>query len=139
MIIQKIVVLEPRSRGIHIITEQILKEIPEINNFKAGIINLFILHTSASLSINENYDNSVLDDMELFFKKLVPDNTNYFTHTDEGSDDMTSHIKASIFGASLNIPLKDGKLLLGTWQGIYLCEHRESKRARSIAITIMGE
>lgn len=139
MIYQKNITLPKMTRGIHLITEFILNEITELKKFKMGIANLFIMHTSASLSINENFDNSVLNDMENFFLKLVPDNIPYFTHTDEGPDDMTSHIKASIFGASLNIPVNSGKLLLGQWQGIYLCEHRENSRPRTITITIMGE
>ena len=137
--VQKEFSLKPRSRGFHIITEEVLSHIPELKNIKQGIANIFIKHTSASLSINENADPSVRTDMETHFNIMVPEDADHYEHTFEGPDDMTSHIKTSILGSSLSIPITNGKLNLGTWQGIYLCEHRNRGGSRKIVITLMGE
>ena len=139
MWIQKEITLKPRSRGFHIITHEIEDQIPEINNIKIGLINLFIKHTSASLTINENVSPDVRADMEAHFNKMVPEDAPYYTHTYEGKDDMPAHIKSSLLGPSLTIPLKDGRMNLGTWQGIFLCEHRDHGGARRIVVTLMGE
>ena len=120
-------------------TNEVLKQIPEIKNFSIGIAHIFIKHTSASLSINENADPTVRDDMETHFNVMVPEDADYYQHTFEGLDDMTSHIKTSIIGSSITIPIKNGSLNLGTWQGIYLCEHRNHGGSRRIVVTISGE
>jgi len=137
-VFQKEFSLKPRSRGFHIITEEILQQIPELKHIKQGICNVFIKHTSASLSINENADPSVRTDMETHFNIMVPEDAEHYEHTFEGPDDMTSHIKTSIIGSSLSIPVTGGRLNLGTWQGIYLCEHRNRGGARKIIVTVMG-
>ncbi len=139
MIIQKEFSLEPRKRGFHLITSEVLKHIPELNQFKAGIAHIHIKHTSASLTINENADPTVRSDMESHFNVLVPEDAPYYEHTLEGPDDMTSHIKASILGSGVTIPIKNGSFNLGTWQGIYLCEHRNHGGARKIVVTIIGD
>lgn len=136
---QKEFSLKPRSRGFHIITDEVLQYIPELKQIKQGIANFFIKHTSASLSINENADPSVRTDMETHFNIMVPEDADHYRHTFEGSDDMTSHIKTSILGSSLSIPVTNGKLNLGTWQGIYLCEHRNHGGSRKLVITLIGE
>lgn len=136
---QKEFSLKPRPRGFHIITDEVLQHIPELKNFKQGIANIFIKHTSASLSINENADPSVRTDMETHFNIMVPEDADHYEHTFEGPDDMTSHIKTSIIGSSLSIPVTNGKLNLGNWQGIYLCEHRNNGGSRKLVITIIGE
>ena len=138
MWIQKKISLTPRSRGFHIITDNILENIPELKDFKAGILQLFIKHTSASLTINENADPTVRIDFESHFNILVPENKNYYKHTCEGPDDMPSHLKSSLLGSSISIPITDGRLNLGTWQGIYLCEHRDHGTARELIATIQG-
>lgn len=137
--IQKEILLKERSRGFHIITGEILSNIPGISDINTGIANIFIKHTSASLSINENADPDVRIDMETHFNKMVPEDKSYYLHTAEGPDDMTSHIKASILGSSLSIPVTNGRLNLGTWQGIYLCEHRNHGGRRKIVVTVFGE
>ncbi|HJY65035.1 MAG TPA: secondary thiamine-phosphate synthase enzyme YjbQ [Ignavibacteria bacterium] len=139
MIVQKEFQLEPKRRGFHLITSDVLKHIPELKQFKAGIVQIHIKHTSASLTINENADPTVRSDMETHFNVMVPEDADYYEHTLEGPDDMTSHIKATIIGSSITIPVTDGKLNLGTWQGIYLCEHRNHGGARKIIVTITGE
>lgn len=139
MIIQKEISLKPKSRGFHLITSEIYNHLPELKEIKTGIAHIFIKHTSASLTINENADPTVRSDMETYFNKLVPENATYFEHTLEGKDDMTSHIKNTIIGSSLIIPITNGKFNLGTWQGIYLCEHRNYGGTRKIIITILGE
>ena len=134
MISQKNITLPPFKRGIHLITDIIsenLNGLPEV-----GMLNIFIKHTSASITINENADPSVRIDFDNFINKLIPDNTSYFTHTDEGLDDMPSHIKHSIFGSSVTIPITNNKMNLGIWQGIYLCEFRDYVKSRNIVITI---
>jgi|TARA_B100001964_G_scaffold47456_1_gene53037 secondary thiamine-phosphate synthase enzyme len=136
--IQKTITLSPKSRGFHIITHDVLENIPEIKDFKTGILQLFIKHTSASLTINENADPTVRTDFESHFNMLAPENQSYYQHTFEGSDDMPAHLKASLLGSSVSIPITDGKLNLGTWQGIYLCEHRNRGSDRKLIITIQG-
>lgn len=136
---QKEFSLKPHSKGFHIITDEVLQNIPELKQIKKGIANIFIKHTSASLSINENADPSVRTDMETHFNILVPEDADHYEHTFEGPDDMTSHIKTSILGSSLSIPITNGKLNLGTWQGIYLCEHRNHGGSRKLVITLIGE
>ena len=138
MWIQKTITLSPKSRGFHIITDDVLKNIPELKDLKTGILQLFIKHTSASLTINENADPTVLTDFESHFNMLAPENQSYYQHTFEGSDDMPAHLKASLLGSSVSIPITDGKLNLGTWQGIYLCEHRNRGSDRKLIITIQG-
>jgi secondary thiamine-phosphate synthase enzyme len=138
-IIQKELSLKPRSRGFHIITDEILSAIPGIKEVTLGIAHIFIKHTSASLSINENADPSVRTDMETHFNIMVPEDADHYEHTFEGPDDMTSHIKASILGNGITIPVTNGSFNLGTWQGIYLCEHRNHGGSRKIVITISGE
>ena len=138
MWIQKKINLTPRTRGFHIITENILENIPELNDFKAGIFQLFIKHTSASLTINENADPTVRIDFESHFNILAPENKDYYKHTCEGPDDMPAHLKSSILGSSVSIPITDGKLNLGVWQGIYLCEHRDHGTVRKLIATIQG-
>ncbi|MCB0458699.1 MAG: secondary thiamine-phosphate synthase enzyme YjbQ [Flavobacteriaceae bacterium] len=135
---QKEIQLPPHKRGFHVITTYILKAIPELKQIDTGMLQVFIKHTSASLTINENADPSVLHDFESHMNVLVPENATYFTHTVEGPDDMTSHIKASLMGASVQIPITNGKLNMGIWQGIYLCEHRNYGGARKIVITAFG-
>ena len=138
MWIQKTITLSPKSRGFHIITHDVLENIPELKDLKTGILQLFIKHTSASLTINENADPTVLTDFESHFNMLAPENQSYYQHTFEGSDDMPAHLKASLLGSSVSIPITDGRLNLGTWQGIYLCEHRNRGSERKLIITIQG-
>lgn len=135
MVFQKEIILNPRKRGFHLITKNIIDKIPKIT----GIVHVFIKHTSASLTINENADPSVRVDFETHFNKMVSENENYFTHVYEGSDDMTSHIKSSILGSSVSFPIENGFPKLGVWQGVYLCEHRNSGGARTLVVTAMGE
>ena len=138
MWIQKTITLSPKSRGFHIITNDVLENIPELKDLRTGILHLFIKHTSASLTINENADPTVRTDFESHFNMLAPENQSYYQHTFEGSDDMPAHLKASLLGSSVSIPITDGKLNLGTWQGIYLCEHRNRGSDRKLIITIQG-
>ncbi len=135
---QKQLKLQAFNRGFHLITRTILESIPEIKEIKTGMLQLFIKHTSASLTINENADPSVRQDFESHINVLVPENAPYYIHTYEGADDMPAHIKASLMGSSVQIPIRDGKLDLGTWQGIFLCEHRNHGGQRSIVITALG-
>ncbi|MGE5439721.1 MAG: secondary thiamine-phosphate synthase enzyme YjbQ [Bacteroidota bacterium] len=136
---QKEIVLSAKARGFSLITDEVLSQIPELRNFSAGIFHIFIQHTSASLSVNENADPDVRRDMEEYFNRVVPENAPYFEHTTEGSDDMPAHIKSSILGSSITLPVTQGRLNLGTWQGIYLCEHRNHGGRRHLVATIMGE
>lgn len=136
--IQKELQLTPHKRGYHLITQYILEVIPEIKQIKTGMLQVFIKHTSASLTINENADPSVRYDFESHMNVLVPEDATYFTHTLEGPDDMTSHIKASLMGASVQIPISNGKLNMGIWQGIYLCEHRNYGGSRKLVVTAFG-
>lgn len=139
MWIQKEITLEPKRRGFHIITREIEQSVPEIKNVRAGLAHVFIKHTSASLTINENADPDVRVDMESHFNRMAPENASYFIHTMEGSDDMPAHIKSSLLGNSVTIPITGGRLNMGTWQGIYLCEHRNRGGGRRLVITINGE
>jgi secondary thiamine-phosphate synthase enzyme len=135
---QKGITLKPRPRGFHLITNEILASLPEIEHMQIGMMNVFIKHTSASLTINENAAPDVRVDFESYFNRAVPENEPYYLHLDEGSDDMPAHLKASILGCSLNIPITNGRPNLGTWQGIYLCEHRTYGGSREILVTING-
>jgi secondary thiamine-phosphate synthase enzyme len=135
---QKEFYLSSKQRGFHLITSEILNNIPELKNYSVGLAHIFIKHTSASLSLNENADPTVRKDMETHFNVMVPEDADYYMHTLEGTDDMTSHIKNAILGSSVTIPVKDGKFNLGTWQGIYLCEHRNNGGRRKIVVTISG-
>ena len=139
MWIQKEMSLQQKRRGFYLITDEILAELPELQQLKLGIMNVFIKHTSASLTINENADPSVRQDFESHFNQSVPENKSYYQHTDEGSDDMPAHLKSSILGCSLNIPIFNGRLNMGIWQGIYLCEHRNHAGQRRIVVTLQGE
>ncbi|MEA1882582.1 MAG: secondary thiamine-phosphate synthase enzyme YjbQ [Candidatus Marinimicrobia bacterium] len=139
MYIQKEISLDPRPRGFHLITDEVLKHIPEIKNVDIGTIQVFIKHTSASLTINEDADPTVRVDFESHFNQMVPENAPYYRHTIEGPDDMPAHLKSSILGSSVSIPISNGKLNLGTWQGIYLCEHRNHGGNRRLVVTIQGE
>lgn len=139
MWIQKEIKLKPRARGFHLITDEILSQLPELKEVSVGLLNVFIKHTSASLTINENADPTVRQDFESYFNKFVPEDEPYYRHLDEGSDDLPSHIKSSILGSNHSIPITNGKLNMGIWQGIYLCEHRNHGGGRTIALTINGE
>ena len=139
MWVQKTISLSPYSRGFHLITDRIVENIPEMSQIKTGLLHLFIKHTSASLTINEDADSTVRTDFESHFNQLVPENQSYYQHTSEGSDDMPAHLKASILGSSVSVPIAKGKLALGTWQGIYLCEHRNHGGNRTLVATIQGK
>ena len=139
MWIQKEIILQPRQRGFHLITDEVIKNIPELIDISIGSLSIFIKHTSASLTINEDADPTVRIDFEAHFNEAVPENAPYYKHTIEGPDDMPAHLKSSILGSSITVPISDGKLNLGTWQGIYLCEHRNKKPTRKIVITINGQ
>lgn len=139
MWIQREITLEPRRRGFHLITREVLEALPELEGMQAGLLHLLIQHTSASLALNENASPDVRRDFEAWSNEVVPEGARYWTHTLEGSDDMPAHIKASLFGPSLTLPLSSGRLVLGTWQGIYLCEHRDRGGPRSVMATAWGE
>ena len=136
---QKEITLQADKRGFYLITAEIIQKLPEIEKYKAGLLHLFIKHTSASLTINENADSTVRDDLESHFNKSIPDDAPYYKHTFEGPDDMPAHIKSTTIGNNISIPISNGRLELGTWQGIYLCEHRDRPRTRKIFVTINGE
>lgn len=136
MIEQRIFTLKPRKRGFHLITGEVLAQLPPLP--QTGLLNLFVQHTSCALSINENYDPSVRADMEQIYNRLVREGEPYYLHTDEGSDDMPSHAKSSLTGVSLTIPITNGRLNLGTWQGIYLCEFRDYGGSRRMVATVVG-
>jgi len=136
---QKEIRLQQKKRGFHLITNEILAQLPEIKKISVGLLHVFIQHTSASLTLNENADPDVRIDLETHFNKIAPENAPYYMHTTEGSDDMPAHIKASLLGAAVSIPITNGRLNLGTWQGIYLCEHRNFGGSRSLVLTINGE
>lgn len=135
---QSAITLTPRSRGFHLITRDIVESIPELEEFVVGLLHVFIQHTSAALTINENADPDVRVDMETAANRICPESSP-FIHTCEGPDDMPAHVKASVFGSSVTIPIRAGRLALGTWQGIYLCEHRDRGGGRRLVLTIQGQ
>ncbi len=139
MWIQNEVSLEPRPRGFHLITGEVAGALPELGRIRVGIALVFMQHTSASLTLNENASPDVRRDFAAWFDRAVPDGAGYFAHTLEGPDDMPAHIKASLTGASLVLPVRNGRLALGTWQGIYLCEHRDHGGARKLLVTAFGD
>jgi secondary thiamine-phosphate synthase enzyme len=138
MFFQKEFRLKPKTRGFHLITDEILEQLPEIRQVQTGLLNVFIKHTSASLSINENADPTVRKDFESHFNQMVPEDQAYYLHRDEGSDDLPAHIKSGLLGSSLNIPVTNGRLNMGIWQGIYLGEHRNHGGARTIVLTLQA-
>ncbi len=135
---QREITLQPRPRGVHLVTDEIVDALPELKALKIGLAHLFIRHTSASLTLNENASPDVRRDFETWFNHAVPEDFAW-THTLEGSDDMPAHVKTALLGTSLTLPVADGRLALGTWQGIYLCEHRDSGGPRSVIVTAWGE
>lgn len=139
MWMQRDVVLKPKSRGFHLITREVLASIPEIRQLRVGLLQVFIKHTSAALTLNENADPTVRQDFESAFNRLVPENESDYRHCDEGSDDMPAHLKSSLLGSSVLLPVSDGGLNIGIWQGIYLCEHRNHGGSRSLVLTLQGE
>jgi secondary thiamine-phosphate synthase enzyme len=136
---QKEISLAPKARGFHLVTSEILSQVPEIQEFRVGLAHFFIQHTSASLSLNENADPTVRRDMESHFNEMVPENASYYVHRVEGPDDMPAHVKASLIGSSVTVPITGGRLNLGIWQGIYLCEHRNRAGGRRIVATLCGK
>ncbi|GGD42996.1 secondary thiamine-phosphate synthase enzyme YjbQ [Muriicola marianensis] len=138
VVFQKEIALAPYPRGMHLITRRVLQEMPEIKNISIGMLHVFVKHTSASLTINENADPSVRDDFERHLNVMVPENAPYYRHTYEGPDDMPAHIKSSLLGSSVQVPITGGSLNLGTWQGIYLCEHRDRAPGRNLVLTLFG-
>lgn len=136
---QQTITLKPRARGFHLITREVVEALPELGRYRVGLLHLFIQHTSASLAVNENADPDVRGDLERHFNVMVPPNAPHYEHTLEGPDDMPAHIKSVLIGPSLSVPLHDGTLALGTWQGIYLCEHRDHGGARKIVATLQGD
>jgi secondary thiamine-phosphate synthase enzyme len=139
MWMQTEITLRPRPRGFHLVTEEVLAGAPQLRELRVGVALVFIQHTSASLTLNENASPDVLHDFSAWFDRAVPDGADYFRHTLEGDDDMPAHIKSSLTGSSLVLPVRDGRLALGTWQGIYLCEHRDSGGPRRLLLTAFGE
>lgn len=139
MYFQQEIYLQPKRRGFHLITHEVVPAFEEIRKIKVGLLHVHIKHTSASLTINENADSTVREDFESHFNILVPEDANHYQHTFEGPDDMTSHIKASLLGPSVTVPITNGRLNLGTWQGIYLCEHRNYRGSRRLVLTAHGE
>ncbi len=137
--LQKEIILETKGRGFHLITKEVIKQLPELSAFGVGIAHFFLQHTSASLALNENADPTVRRDFESHFNQMVPENAPYYVHTFEGTDDMPAHIKTALLGSSVTIPVTSGRLNLGTWQGIYLCEHRNRARRRRMLVTVSGE
>ena len=137
--VQKQIVLRARPRGFHLVTDEIVEGVPELRRLSVGMALLFIQHTSASLTLNENASPDVRRDFAAWFDRAVPDDADYFAHTLEGPDDMPAHIKSALTGVSLALPIRDGGLALGTWQGIYLCEHRDNGGARKLVVTALGE
>lgn len=133
------ITLEARKRGFHLITDEVLNQLPELNKVNCGILHLFIKHSSASITLNENADPTVRSDMEAHFNHFVPERASYYQHTYEGDDDMPAHIKASLLGNNLSLPISHGQLNIGIWQGIYLGEHRDHASNRTIVATINGE
>jgi len=138
MWLQKEIQLRAKSRGFHLVTDEILAQFPELREVKVGMLHVFIQHTSASLTVNENADPTVREDFESYFNRTVKEDEPYYTHTLEGSDDLPAHIKSSLLGSSVTLPVSDGRLNVGTWQGIYLCEHRNRGGARRLVLTLQG-
>ncbi|HEY9534883.1 MAG TPA: secondary thiamine-phosphate synthase enzyme YjbQ [Mucilaginibacter sp.] len=138
-IFQQQLQLSQRRRGFHLITSEVLQALPQISEIKVGICQIFIQHTSASLTINENADPTVRRDFEMYFNKAVPENDPDYQHDDEGPDDMPAHLKAALLGSSVTIPIRNGRFALGIWQGVYLCEHRNYGGSRTLMITAWGE
>jgi secondary thiamine-phosphate synthase enzyme len=138
MFTQTELTLSPKRRGFHLITDDVERALAELPRVKCGLLHVFIQHTSASLTINENADPTVRQDFESHFNVMVPENQPYYKHTFEGSDDMPAHLKASLLGTSVTIPVTDGRLNIGTWQGLYLCEHRNNAGARCLVLTLQG-
>ena len=136
---QREIRLRPRPRGFHLVTDEVVAGVPELRELRIGLAHLFIRHTSASLTLNENASPDVRRDFEAWFDAAVPEDAPFWTHTLEGPDDMPAHIKASLLGPSLSLPVRDGRLALGTWQGVYLCEHRDHGGSRSLLVTLNGE
>lgn len=136
--LQKEIKLKARSRGFHLVTEEVESQLQELKEINSGILNVFIKHTSAGITINENADPTVREDFESHFNEMVPENMPYYKHTLEGPDDMPAHIKASLLGSSLQIPVTNGKLNMGTWQGIYLAEHRNNGGSRKLVLSLYG-
>jgi secondary thiamine-phosphate synthase enzyme len=136
---QKEVTLRPKPRGFHLVTRELLAQLPELERLNIGIAHFFLQHTSASLCINENADSTVRDDMERYFNHAVPEAAPYFVHTFEGPDDMPAHIKSAVLGCELTVPVKGGRVLFGAWQGIYLGEHRDHGGSRTVVVTLSGE
>ena len=139
MWIQREITLRPRPRGFHLVTDELVSGVPELREVRVGLAHLFIRHTSASLTLNENASPDVRRDFAAWFDRAVPDGADYFVHRLEGPDDMPAHIKASLLGPSVSFPVSDGRPSLGTWQGIYLCEHRDHGGPRSLVVTAWGE
>ncbi len=139
MWIQRDIELAPQSRGFHLVTREVVSSLPEIEDLRVGLLHLFIRHTSASLTLNENASPDVRRDFESWFNEAVPERAPYWTHTLEGPDDMPAHVKAALLGSSLSLPVRDGAPALGTWQGIYLGEHRDRASARTVTATLWGE
>jgi secondary thiamine-phosphate synthase enzyme len=138
-IFQQALQLQQRRRGFHIITTEIIQAFPQLSEIKTGMLQVFIQHTSASLTLNENADPTVRKDFEMYFNKTVPENDPEYLHDDEGSDDMPAHLKAALLGSSVMIPIRNGRPALGTWQGVYLCEHRNHGGPRNLLLTAWGE
>ncbi|MDO6685611.1 MULTISPECIES: secondary thiamine-phosphate synthase enzyme YjbQ [unclassified Agarivorans] len=139
MWLQRLVRLKARPRGFHLITEELILQLPELQDFKVGLCHLLLQHTSASLSLNENADPTVRADLEAHLNKMIPENAPYFQHTYEGADDMPAHIKSSLLGSQITLPVNRGEFALGIWQGIYLGEHRNDGGNRQLIATISGE
>ena len=135
---QKEISLNPKPRGFHLVTDEIVQQLPELKNISTGLLHILLKHTSASITLNENYDPDVRTDLEKYFNRNVKENESYYEHNSEGADDMPAHIKSVLIGNSITIPVTNGNLNLGTWQGIYLCEHRNSAGSRRIVVTISG-
>jgi len=136
---QQTLTLSPRPRGFHLITDEIVRQVPALRQYRVGMAHIFIQHTSAALALNENAEPEVRADLEAHFDQLAPENAPYYTHTCEGADDMPAHIKAVLIGSSVSIPITQGRLNLGTWQGVYLCEHRNRGGARRLVVTLSGQ
>ena len=138
-IFQQQIQLKERRRGFHLITSEVIQAVPQLREIQTGVCHVFIQHTSASLTVNENADPTVRKDFETYFNKAVPENDPGYEHDAEGPDDMPAHLKSALLGSTVTIPIRKGKLALGTWQGIYLCEHRDRGGERNLIVTFFGE